>query len=97
MTWQLSQSGSTLTGAMTMTDDATGITGRGSVSGSVTGATIQFALTVLAGGFDGDYAACTASVSGSGSASASAISATYTGSNSCNGSVSSGQLNLSKQ
>src|SRR6187402_1465126 len=97
MTWQLAQSGSTLTGTLTMTDDATGVTGRGSVAGTVTGATIQFSVNVLAGGFDGDYAACTAAVSGSGSASATAITASYTGSNSCNGAVASGQLNLSKQ
>jgi hypothetical protein len=63
----------------------------------VSGATIQFSLSVLAGGFDSPYASCTVTISGSGSVSSTAINGTYAGSSSCGGAISSGQLTLNKQ
>jgi hypothetical protein len=97
MTWTLTQSGSSFSGTLTMNDTTTAVTGRGTVSGSVSGATLQFSLSVPSGGFDSPYASCSATVSGSGSASASTITGTYSGSSSCTGAVSSGQLSLNKQ
>lgn len=96
MTWQLTQSGSAISGTFTMADDAQSVSGSGTVSGTVSGAAIQFSLSVPAGGFDGKYAACSSTVSGSGSATGSSISGSYSGS-SCGGAISSGQLALSKQ
>ena len=97
MTWQLTQSGSSFSGTLTMRDTTTSVTGRGSVSGTLSGSSLQFSLSVPAGGFDNPYATCTATVSGSGSASPTAITATYTGSSSCTGTIASGQLSLNRQ
>ena len=97
MTWQLTQSDSSFSGTLTMTDGGTGVTGRGTVSGSVSGNSIQFSLSIPSGGFDSPYAICTATASGSGSASSSAISGSYSGSSSCTGTIASGQINLNKQ
>lgn len=96
MTWQITQSGSSFSGTMTMTDTSSQATGRGTVTGSVSGGTIQFAISVLAGGFDNPYSACTADVSGSGTVAATSMTGTYAGSSSCSGAISSGQLTLTK-
>jgi hypothetical protein len=97
MTWQLTQSGSSFSGTMTMTDTSTNVTGRGTVSGSVSGSSVQFSVSVLAGGFDSPYNTCSASVSGTASISSSSMTGTYDGSSSCTGAISSGQLTLQKQ
>ena len=96
MTWVLTQNGSAVSGSMTMTDQGSGVTGRGSVSGTVTGSTLQFTLTVPAGGFDAPFSACTTNVNGSASVSATALSGTYTGSSSCQA-IATGQFTLNKQ
>jgi hypothetical protein len=80
-----------------MTDTATGITARGSVSGTTSGSSIHFSVNVPAGGFDDPFASCNASISGDGQVSGATVTATYTGSNSCSGSIASGQLTLTKQ
>jgi hypothetical protein len=97
MTWQITQSGTSFSGNLTMTDSTTNVTGRGSVSGTVSGSTIQFSISVPAGGFDGAYASCSSSVSGSGTASSTSITGSYSGSNTCSGTIGSGQLTLNKQ
>lgn len=100
MTWQITQSGTSFSGTLTMTfiDAAkTSVTGRGTVAGTVSGASMTFTLTVLAGGFDNPYGSCSANVSGTGTASATSITGTYTGSSSCGGAISAGQLTLNKQ
>jgi hypothetical protein len=97
MTWQITQSGSSFSGNVSMIDTSTKVAGRGTVSGTVSGSAIQFSLAVPAGGFDTPYAACTADVSGNGSASSTSITGGYSGSSSCGGAVVSGQLTLNKQ
>jgi hypothetical protein len=72
------------------------VTGRGTVTGTVSGSTIRLTITIPAGGFDAPFSGCTATVSGDGQASASAINAAYTGTNSCSGPVTKGQLTLTK-
>lgn len=94
--WQLTQSGSSFSGTLTITDTSSGAHGRGSVSGTLSGTTVEFAVTIPAGGFDEPWGACTADLTGTAKAAASALSGTYTGSNSCTGSVTSGQLTLDK-
>jgi len=94
--WQLTQSGSSFSGTLTMTDTSSGAHGHGSVSGTLSTATVEFSITIPAGGFDEPWAACTADLTGTAKATASALSGTYTGSNSCTGPVTSGQLTLDK-
>ncbi len=99
MTWQLTQNGSSFSGTLTMIDPTQNVTGRGSVSGSVSGSSLQFTVLVPVGGFDGAYAGCSTSVTGSGSASTSSIAGTYSGTSSCpnNSTIASGNLTLAKQ
>jgi hypothetical protein len=97
MAWQVTQTGTSFSGTMTMTDASTGVSGQGSVSGAVSGVSFQFSISVRAGGFPSPYASCTADVSGDGQASSATITGTYSGSNSCSGAIASGQLTLSKQ
>jgi len=94
LTLQVTQSGTDLSGTVTMS--VITVTGRGTVTGTVSGSTIRLTITIPAGGFDAPFSGCTATVSGDGQASASAINATYTGTNSCSGPVTKGQLTLAK-
>ena len=97
MSWQITQTGTAFSGTATMTDSGTGLGGRGSVSGTVTNGSIHFSITIPAGGFDSPYASCTGEVSGDGQTSAGAIAGSYSGSNSCTGTITSGQLTLNRQ
>jgi hypothetical protein len=97
MTWTLTQSGSSVTGTLSMSDPGNASSGTGTLTGSVAGNTFTFALTVPPGGFTGAYITCSASLSGTGTVSASAISGSYTGNNSCTGTVGAGQMTLNKQ
>jgi len=97
MTWQITQSGASFSGQVTMTDSGTSVTGRGTVSGTVSGSSITFSINVPAGGFDSPFASCTANVTGSAVAADTSINGNYTGSNSCSGAISSGQITLNKQ
>jgi hypothetical protein len=97
MSWQLSQTGASFSGPMTMVDTATGVTGRGSVSGTASGSSIRFSISIPAGGFDSPFDSCSANVSGEGQATSSAITGTYAGSSSCSGSLTSGQFTVNKE
>jgi hypothetical protein len=97
MSWQVTQTDTSFSGTMTMTDASTGVSGQGSVSGAVSGVSFHFSISVRAGGFPSPYASCTADVSGDGQASSATITGTYSGLNSCSGAIASGQLTLSKQ
>ncbi len=97
MSWQITQTGASFSGTMTMIDTGTRVTGRGTVSGTVSGSSIQFSIAVPAGGFDSPYASCTANVSGTGAVAATSINGNYAGSSSCSGAISSGQFTLNKQ
>jgi hypothetical protein len=97
MSWQLRQTGTSFSGGVTIVDSATGITGRGSVSGTVSGSSISFSINVPAGGFDSPFDSCSANVSGNGQVTSAAILGTYAGSSSCSGSLTSGQFTLDKQ
>jgi hypothetical protein len=99
MTWQVTQSGSSFSGSMTVTDPAINVTGRGPVSGSVSRSTLQYTITVPPGGFDGVNSGCSSTVSGTGTLSRSSINGTYAGTSTCppNGIISSGTLALTKQ
>lgn len=79
-----------------MTVTGTSITGRGTLTGTLQGSTMRFTIAIPAGGFDAPYASCTVSVSGDGRATATAITASYSGTNSCSGPVTGGDMNLNK-
>jgi hypothetical protein len=96
ISWQISQSGTSFSGSAAITDTRTGITGRGSVSGTVSGSSITFSISIPAGGFDSPFGSCSANISGTGQASSSSITGTYSGSNSCSGDVGSGQFTVTK-
>jgi hypothetical protein len=97
MSWQLTQTDTSFSGTATVTDTATGISARGSVSGTTSGSSIHFSVNISAGGFDNPFASCTASISGDGQVSGSTVTGSYSGSNSCSGAISSGQLTLTRQ
>jgi hypothetical protein len=97
MTWQLTQSNSTVSGTATI--DANGTGGRGSVTGTLSGSSLQFTLTFPAGSFDAPYAACATTVSGTSNASATVLSGTYTGSSTGSSecrAIGTGQFTLNK-
>jgi hypothetical protein len=91
---QVTQSGTNLTGTVSMS--VITATGRGTLTGTVSGSSIHLTIAIPAGGFDAPFASCTASVSGDGQASASSITVIYTGTNSCSGPITKGELTLSK-
>ena len=97
MSWQLTQADTSISGTVTITDTGTGVNGRGSISGTLSGSSIRFSIAIPAGGFDSPFASCSATVSGDAQASASSLTGTYTGSNSCAGSIGSGSFTLNKQ
>ena len=97
MAWQLAQTDASFSGTVKATDTSTGAVGTGSVSGTVTGSTVQFSITIPAGGFPSPYASCTSNVAGSGQATSSTITGTYNGTSSCAGTIGSGQFTLNKQ
>ena len=97
MTWRLTQANSAINGTLVILDTDTGVNGQGSVTGTVAGSSISFSIAIAAGGFDAPFATCTSSVSGTATVSSPTITGTYTGSNSCTGPISAGQLTLSKQ
>jgi len=97
MIWVITQNGSAFTGTVTATDTSQAITGHGSLTGTVSNTSIHYSLSFPAGAFDPPDAACTATVSGDGNFSATALNGTYTGTNSCHGLISGGQVTLTKQ
>jgi hypothetical protein len=94
ITLQITQTGTNLTGTASMS--VTTATGRGTLTGTVSGSSIHLTIAIPAGGFDAPFGTCTASVTGDGQASASSITVIYNGTNSCSGSITKGELSLSK-
>ena len=92
--WQVTQSGGTFTGRIEITDRSAGITGQGSVHGSVLDGTLQFTITIPSGGFDAPFDNCTTTVSGDATVASTSLSGTYAGSSSCSGKVYAGQFVL---
>jgi hypothetical protein len=97
MSWMLSESGGTISGAVTITDAVSGYGGQGTISGTVEASAINFTITIAAGGFDAPFNTCSAQITGSATLDGSTITGTYSGSNSCNGTVNEGQLSLTRQ
>ena len=79
-----------------MSDTESGIEAEGTLSGELSGDTLDFTIRIPVGGFTAPFEPCAAEVTGRAQATASTISGTYSGTNSCTGTVGSGQLTLTK-
>jgi hypothetical protein len=90
MAWTIAQSGSGFSGTVSLTDVSSGVKGTGSLSGSVSGTTLAFTMSIPAGGFGEPYASCSANASGQGTISGASISAAYSGSSSCSAAIAGG-------
>ena len=96
MVLQLTQNGTAVSGVVTITDTSTGLTARGTVSGTVSASLMHFSIAIPAGGIE-TQPSCTAIVSGDAQVSGTSMTGTYTGSSSCTGAISSGQITLNRQ
>ena len=97
MTWTASQSGSAVTGPVTAKTSLGIVVFTGSLTGTLTGSSLTFSITVPADGMSG-FPGCSATIDGTASGvSNTAIAGTYTGTNSCGGSFNSGHFSLTKQ
>lgn len=100
LTWVLTQSGSTITGSLTLVavGSTSTVTGHGTVSGTLSGSTLTFTMSIPAGGFPFPYSSCVATGSGTATnVTSTNIAGTYSGNNSCTGSVSGGTFNLARR
>lgn len=96
MEWTLTETTGVVSGSVTLVDGTAGVKGRGTASGTLSGATLTFTLSVPAGGFDAPFANCSASMSGQATLADTTLTVSYSGSNSCSGTVTSGTATLSK-
>lgn len=93
--WRLQQgSGGAVSGVVEITDRGVSITGRGTISGTVTPSGMQFTLVVPAGGFDAPYDNCSSTVTGDATLATGSLTATYSGTSTCGGKIYSGQVTL---
>jgi hypothetical protein len=94
MSWSLSQSANKVTGSMSASTPSGSVVFFGSISGTLSGSTLQFSIS---GGITG-LPNCTVSMSGSANnVTNSRISGTYSGSTTCGSSFSNGTFTLNKQ
>jgi hypothetical protein len=96
MTWHLAQTDASVSGSLDATDTDSGVTGQGSISGTMDGSTLSFTLTFPAGAFGAPWSSCSATMSGVVNVGTSMI-ATYSGTNSCTGPVTGGLMELRRQ
>ena len=97
MTWRVTQAGSSFAGDLTLEDTATGVRGSGTISGSVTGGSVRFSIDVPAGGFGAPFVLCAAEVAGEAQLTSTSLTGTYAGTNSCTGTIESGEMTLTRQ
>jgi hypothetical protein len=94
MAWHLSQDGDRVTGSMDMS--GFGGTGSMTMTGTVSGSTANLRMTIPSGGMHESGcqsdAQCTLQIDGSGAR----MTGTYSGTNSCSGAFSGGQITLAK-
>jgi hypothetical protein len=93
-TWTVSQSGTTVTGTMSMSDNTRNMMGAGTMSGTVNGKSVSFHMEVKAGGFSGMMSTCGMMIDGQGmmSEDGHTMTGSYTGAFS--GMMSSGMMGM---
>ncbi len=109
MSWNLTQSGSNVSGAMGMNDTTRSMMGNGTMTGTVNGNTITFHMSVPTGGFSGMMASCSMAIDGQATMSPDGhtMTGTYTGTmagmmsggmmgQSCGGPMNNGQFTLTR-
>lgn len=94
--WSISQVGNNVTGPATFTES--GITARGSATGTLSGNTLTFAFSFPVGSIPPPFSGCAVTTNGTASGvTNTSISGTYTGNNTCQGPLANGRLTLAKQ
>jgi hypothetical protein len=109
MTWTVTQTGSGMTGTMSVNDTTRSMMGSGAMTGTMNGNTLTFHMTVPAGGFTGQMSPCSMGVDGQGTMSddGHTMTGTYTGSmsgmmsggmmgQSCGGTMNNGQFTMTR-
>ena len=93
MTWQMTQTGTNVTGNMEMA----GFKGTGQmmISGTIAGQTMTFTMNIPAGGMP--EPGCAATGNGTAQMNGNTMTGTYSGSNTCSGAFSNGQVTLSRK
>jgi len=95
MSWQLSQDGTTVAGSMGFSEYQSGM--MGAVSGTVSGNTLTFTMTMPMGSMP--MAGCSATANGTMQMNLSGkeMTGTYSGSDSCSGPFTNGQMTMTRR
>lgn len=95
MTWNLGQTGTTVTGTVTATTAKSSVGFSGTLLGTFAGTTLTFTIAVSPGGVT-LFRSCTMSIEGMATnVSATVIAGTYSGSSSCAPAFTNGRFSLS--
>lgn len=90
LTFLLTQQESNVSGSFTARDNASGASMSGSLEGTIS------SDGTFKGDLWGDFSICAVTVKFTSKVSSSSMKGTYSGTNSCSGSISNGQFNLQK-
>jgi hypothetical protein len=95
VSWILTQSGSSVNGTVSVVDPTALPLFNGTLSGTLTGSTLTYAVTIPAGGVPA-IPTCTGHVDGTMTVSGSSMSGSFTGTSTCQVPISGGTLTLAK-
>jgi len=93
MTWQLTQSGSTVTGSMSFSGMQGGRAG--SFSGTMSGEVMTLVMDLPSGSMMSS--GCSARATGTAHVTGTTMTGSYTGSNSCTGAFTNGQMTMTRR
>ncbi len=80
VTWNITQTGTAITGTFSIRDNASGATATGNLSGTLADTTLTYTLDIPVGGFSAPFEVCSGRVTGTApNVTGTAINATYTG------------------
>lgn len=93
MFWTLTQSDAFISGEVSASTPSGSVTGQGSISGTICGATLTFTIS---GSFPPPLEGCAVTITGTAQVTTTTITGTYTGSNSCTGPFTNGEFTLDR-
>lgn len=109
MSWNVTETGTSLSGTMGMNDTTRNMMGNGTVTGSVNGNAVTFHMSVPTGAFSGMMSSCSMAADGQATMSADGhtMTGTYSGNlsgmmsggmmgQSCGGAMNNGQFTLTR-
>lgn len=109
MSWAVTQTGTAMSGTMSVSDTTRSMMGNGTMTGTMNGNTLTFHMSVPAGGFGGQMTSCSMGIDGQGTMSddGHTMTGTYTGSmsgmmsggmmgQSCGGAMNNGQFTMTR-